>query len=219
MPPFFKRYKKIIKIVFVHTTGALALFFSIDMRILRFLTMVAVVLLAVAVKAQNIALKSNLLYWTTATPNLGVEMQVSPRHTIQLFYGLNPWKFSDGKSLRHWTLQPEWRHWFCQTFNGWFVGGHLMGGQFNAGGISLPFHIVSDFKDRRYEGWYAGGGISAGYQWPLSRHWNAEASLGVGYDYISYDKFKCGECGDKIKSGHTHYIGPTKAAVSLMYMF
>ena len=65
----------------------------------------------------------------------------------------------------------------------------------------------------------AGGGVTAGYQWPLSRHWNLEASLGVGYDYIRYDKFKCGECGEKLKSSHANYFGPTKLAISVLYVF
>ena len=70
----------------------------------------------------------------------------------------------------------------------------------------------------RYEGWYVGGGVTAGYQWPLSKHWNLETSIGIGYDYIQYDKFKCGNCGEKLKSSHDNYVGPTKAALSLIYM-
>lgn len=74
-----------------------------------------------ALQAQNVALKTNLLYWATTTPNLGLEASVGRKHTVQLFYGLNPWKSSSGKSLRHWVLQPEYRYWFCESFNGWFV--------------------------------------------------------------------------------------------------
>ena len=137
-----------------------------------------------------------------------------------MFFGLNPWKQSGGdqSSLRHWMLMPEYRHWFCQSFNGWFVGAHLMGGEFNAGGVKLPFGLLSTLEHHRYEGWFVGGGITAGYQWPLSRHWNLETSLGFGYDYIQYDKMKCGSCGEKLKTGHTNYVGPTKAAVSLVYV-
>ena len=169
--------------------------------------------------AQDVALKTNVIYLATTTPNLGLEFQTGRKHTLQIFYGLNPWKLSDSKKLRHWVLQPECRYWFCQSFNGWFVGAHLMGGQFNAGGINLPIHILDGFQDHRYEGWFAGGGVTAGYQWPLSRHWNVEASMGLGYDYIRYDKYRCGECGDRTDSGHTHYFGPTKVALSIMYMF
>lgn len=171
---------------------------------------------------RNVALKTNLLYWGTTTPNVGIEASVGKKHTVQLFYGLNPWnKFlgESNKSLKHWLVMPEYRYWFCQSFNGWFVGAHLMGGQFNAGGIKLPLGMFPEFRDHHYEGWGIGGGITAGYQWPLSKHWNFEASMGVGYDYLKYDKYKCGECGEKIKSSHSNYWGPTKTALSLLYIF
>ncbi|MCD7722251.1 MAG: DUF3575 domain-containing protein [Prevotellaceae bacterium] len=169
--------------------------------------------------AQKFALKTNALYWATSTPNLGAEISAGRKNSVQVFYGLNPWKSSSGKSIRHWSLQPEYRHWFCGAYDGWFIGVHAMGGQFNMGNIKLPFGILSTLETHRYEGWYVGGGISAGYQWALSVHWNIEASIGVGYDYIKYDKFECGQCGVKEKSSHTNYVGPTKAAVNLIYIF
>ncbi len=176
---------------------------------------------AVSAFSQNVALKTNALYWAVTTPNLGFEASFSRKHSVQLFYGMNPWRQSGGDrtSLRHWSLMPEYRYWFCEAFDGWFVGGHLMGGEFNVSGLDLPFGILSGVKDHRYEGWYAGGGITAGYQWVISKHWNVEASLGLGYDYIKYDKFRCGTCGKKEKSSHSNYAGPTKVAVSALYIF
>lgn len=88
--------------------------------------------------SQNVALKTNALYWATTTPNLGIEASVGKKSTLQLFYGLNPWKQSGGdqSSLRHWLVMPEYRYWFCESFNGWFIGAHLMGGQFNEAALS-----------------------------------------------------------------------------------
>lgn len=169
--------------------------------------------------AQEIALKTNILYWTTLTPNIGAEIAFAKKHSAQLFYGLNPWKTTGGRSTRHWVLQPEYRYWFCETFNGWFVGAHLMGGEFNVAEVDLPFNILKDLKDHRYEGWFVGGGVTAGYQWMISPHWNVEASVGLGYDYIKYDKYKCGICGEKVKSSHSNYFGPTKAVLSFVYIF
>lgn len=39
--------------------------------------------------SQNVALKTNALYWATTTPNLGIEASVGKKSTLQLFYGLN----------------------------------------------------------------------------------------------------------------------------------
>lgn len=190
-----------------------------DIRLRKLFLLVLFVSFLLPAGAQRVALKTNLLYDATATPNLGLELGVGRKSTVQMFYGLNPWKFSETKQMRHWMLMPEYRWWTCQKFNGHFFGVHAMGGQFNAQGIKLPFGLLSGLKDHRYEGWFAGGGLTYGYQWILSRHWNFEASVGVGYDYIKYKKFECGTCGPQSADKHTHYFGPTKAVLSLVYLF
>lgn len=175
----------------------------------------------IQLQAQKVSLKTNLLYDATTTPNLGIEVGLGRKHTAQLFYGINPFRFSSNetKQLRHWLLMPEYRYWFCEKFNGHFLGIHLMGGQFNIGGIDIPNPIFKNLKNRRYEGWYAGGGITYGYQWMLSRHWNLEASLGLGYDRIHYKQFDCRECAPLDREADKNYFGPTKLALSLMYCF
>ncbi len=162
------------------------------------------------------AIKTNLLYWGTTTPNLGIEFRISDRFTIDASGNLNPWKFSESRKMKHWLFQPELRYWMCRPFGESFWGLHLHGGQFNVGGIT--FLGIKQLKNYRHEGWLVGAGISYGYQWILSNRWNLEASLGAGYAYINYDKFPCGDCGTRIKSSHKHYWGPTKAALSLIYI-
>lgn len=173
------------------------------------------------------ALKTNLLYDATTTPNIGAEVATGRKNTINLVYGLNPWTFSDGKKAKHWVLQPEYRWWTCTAFNGHFFGVHAMGGQFNAAKADLPipgFFFAGDnlrkgVKDFRYQGWYAGAGFTYGYQWILSRHVNFEAEIGVGYNHAWYDKYPCAECGTKIKSGDANYVGITKLGLSFLYIF
>ena len=167
----------------------------------------------------QIAIKNNLLYDATTTPNIGMEIGVGRKTTAQLTYGLNPWKFSDDKQIRHWLLMPEFRWWTCSRFNGHFFGIHAMGGEFNAQGTRNYLGIFDDIETKRYEGWYVGGGITYGYQWILGEHWNLEASIGVGYDYIQYKKYDCGECGAYSGQDHTHYIGPTKLTLCFEYLF
>ena len=36
---------------------------------------------------------------------------------------------------------------------------------------------------------------------------------------VKYEQFECKTCGEKVKEGHKNYVGPTKAAVSLIYLF
>ncbi len=177
-------------------------------------------------KAQ-VAIKNNLLYSTTATPNLGVEIGVSRKNTVQLFYGLNAWNMNDDRKWKHWVVMPEYRWWLCNTFNGHFFGVHAMGGQFNLANIKVPAtgvffggdDIRKEVRDKNYEGWFAGAGLTYGYQWILSRHFNLEAEIGAGYMHGWYDKYNCGECGPKIADGDTNYLGITKLGLSLIYLF
>ena len=169
------------------------------------------------VDMSGIALKTNFLYGATLTPNLGVEFSIGKKSTIDISAGYNFFEPGSGKRWKHWLVQPEYRWWFCERFNGAFIGGHLLGGQFNFAEIDFPFNVFSDLKDNRYEGEYYGGGVVFGYQWILAKRWSLELAVGAGYVRVDYDKYKCNTCGPATESGHKNYFGPTKAAVSLLF--
>ena len=44
-----------------------------------------------SVKAQDVAVKTNLLYWATTTPNLSAELGLGKRTSLELTGGYNPW--------------------------------------------------------------------------------------------------------------------------------
>lgn len=77
-----------------------------------------------ATNAQNLSVKSNTLYLLTTTPNVGVEYSFAPRWTVELEGGYNPFTLDGGKNmkLKHWLVSPEVRYWFCNSFQGHFVG-------------------------------------------------------------------------------------------------
>lgn len=168
--------------------------------------------------AQRTAIKTNLIYWGVTTPNLGVELALSSKNTLELGGGLNVFAFSDNKKFKHWLLQPEYRYWLCEKFNGHFFGLHAHGAQFNVGGWDIPLGRLDVFKDSRYEGYLYGAGISYGYQWVWSPRWNFEFNLGGGFARIHYEKYPCATCGTKQDEGTYNYFGVTKAALSLIYI-
>lgn len=108
-------------------------------------------------KGQEMAIKTNLLYDATTTINLGYEVALNHKTTFDIRMNYNPWTLGSkwvglheneqtGPSasqrdtkLKHFALQPEVRRWFCEKFNGHFLGVHLHGGVFNVGAIKLPF--------------------------------------------------------------------------------
>lgn len=185
---------------------------------------IAVALAAADAGAQEVALKTNLLSDALLNPSLAAEVSIAPRWSLELGGSVNFWNLSDGKRWKHWAVQPEARYWLCEPFTGHFFGIEAHGGQYNIGHFDLGLNLLgTDFrklKDFRYQGWFVGGGITYGYSWILGRHWNLEAELGIGYSYTRYDQYKCKGCGKKVKADKSHnYVGPTKAAVNIVYVF
>lgn len=185
--------------------------------------LLAILVLAPMGMAQKVAVKTNLLYDATATINLGAEVKLAPRWTFDLSGNFNGWTIRN-HYWKHWMVQPEARYWFCEAWKGHFVGAHFIGGEYNWGNLSGWHNFLgSDFSkldNRRYQGWGAGLGLAYGYTWLLSHHWSIEAEIGIGWIYTKYDTYPCTHCGTKLQSGKAHnYVGPTKPAVNLIYVF
>ena len=115
--------------------------------------------------------------------------------------------------MKNWLIQSELRYWLCERFNGHFVGGYLLYGQYNISNIR--YGGLGDF---RRQGNLAGFGFSYGYQWILSPHWSMEGTLGLGYARLHYSKYPCKECGKRLSVNNRNYLGPTRAAVSIIYL-
>ncbi len=157
-------------------------------------------------------IKSNTLYWATATPNLGLEFGLGAKTTLEVSGNYNPFTFNDGRKWKHWLVQPELRFWTCEKFNGHFFGVHGFYGEFNAANLK-----ILNMENYRKEGDLWGAGISYGYQWIIGKRWNLEATIGVGYAHLSYDTYECGHCGDFVGHKVKNYVGPTKIGLSFIY--
>lgn len=188
---------------------------------MRHLLIIGALLMSLCASAQ-VALKTNVLYDAALSPNIGVEVGLSKKFSLEVSGQGNFWTVNDHK-WKHWLVQPEARYWFCQPFGGHFLGLHALGGEFNVGNFDLPVNFLGTnfkkFKDNRYQGWMAGVGVAYGYAWMLHKHWNLEAELGIGWIYSHFDRYECLGCGRKTGKGHHNYFGPTKAAINLVYIF
>lgn len=175
------------------------------------------------VRAQDWAIKTNVVYDATATANLGVEVGLAPKWTLDISGNFNAWSKNEATKWKHWLVQPEARYWFCDRFSRHFLGVHAIAGAFNFGGIKNNISFLgSDFSvltNKRYQGYAYGGGVAYGFAFMLSKSLNLELEAGFGYLYLDYDIFDCGYCGRRIGNGGHHYIGPTKAAVNLVFLF
>jgi hypothetical protein len=178
---------------------------------------------AATTRAQNFAVKTNLLYDATATVNAGLELGLAPKWTLDVSGNLNSWSKDEHTKWKHWMLQPEARYWFCDRFSRHFIGAHLIGGAFNFGNIHNDLSFLgTDFsvlRDKRYQGYAYGCGVAYGFAFVLSRHLNLELEAGFGYVCLDYETYECDGCGRKVNEDIHYYIGPTKAALNLVFVF
>lgn len=167
--------------------------------------------------AQKWAVKTNLLYDATASLNLGVETALTQKWTLDVSGNWNPFQISENRKWKHWMVQPEARYWFCDSFQGHFLGVHALVGAYNITNANI---FKSELSDNRYQGYAAGAGVAYGYAFALSHHFNLEFEVGAGYVYTQYDRFECDGCGKMLESKvPKHYVGPTKAAIGIVYIF
>lgn len=196
----------------------------------RFLAVVALLFLVLGTAdAQKVAVKTNSLYWLTTTPNAGFEFALGDRWTFEIAGGYNPWTLNkeDNIKAKHFLVTPEFRYWFCESFQGHFIGINANYTQFNAGGIHVPevFYKVESlgyFLDMlqysRSQGWAVGAGLTYGYAFPIARRWNMEFNLGLGWWYTQYDRFESRTCGLFQKRIEKHAFGLTDLGISFIYM-
>ena len=175
--------------------------------------------------SQDVGLKVNLLYGATATPNLGLELGLGKRTSLDFLVGYNPFNnealsSTDNigkKKLVHVLVQPEFRYWLCERFNGHFFGLHGTYASYNIAKYDIPGLFE---KEWRYEGYAVGAGLGYGYHWIWNKHWGMEFNVGVGYLYMKYDKYPCKACVPAEEENVVkHYFGPTKAGISLVFVF
>lgn len=168
---------------------------------------------AIPLNAQQTAMKSNVLFWAATTPNLGVEVGITERFTLDIGGAYNAWKFKNNMKLNLYLIQPEFRYWPCQKFEGHFFGIHGHFGHYNIG--QIPF--ISGMKELVYRGDLYGGGVSYDYHWVLGERWGMEVTGGVGYTSLEYDKIRCADCGETEGHYTRTFIGPTRIGFSVIY--
>lgn len=191
------------------------------MRKVVYLSLLFVLLLSANAGAQTLALKTDLLNWGTASLNIEPELKVGKRSTVALGVSWNPWTFNETEKNMKWKhllVQPEYRYWFCNVFEGHFLGVHPFYARFNAGNVNLPLGIWSGLREHRYQGNLWGAGVGYGYHWILGRRWSMEAELGLGLGYIDGDKYRCEKCGLKLAEEKKFVFMPTKISLSFIYI-
>lgn len=172
---------------------------------------------ALAGDQEVIALKNNLLYDAALTPNLQVEVRLTPKWSMELGAGFNPFPVNDTKfpKWRHFSVWVAPRYWFCTVFNKGYLSFNAAYAHYNVAGGSYPIGwMYPQVKDSRYQGDAVMGGLSYGWHFAISPHFSIELEGGVDAGYSWYDQYECKHCGDKTASGGRWLILP-KVGVNL----
>lgn len=171
----------------------------------------------ISVKAQNIAVKNNILYDASTTPNFGIELRLSNKWTTGINVALNPWTFSDNKKLKHLLVAPQLRYWLCESFSGHFFGANIAYVHYNVSDIKFPFGLYGGVDGERRQGDLAAIGASYGYSWVLSPHWSLEAEAGLDLGYTWSDRYDSRKCGTYRGSDNKFLVLP-KLALNIVYI-
>ena len=177
--------------------------------------------MAMAGRAQRLALKTNMLYDAALIPNVGVEVSLGKRWTASADY-FGTWLFSDA------------RHRYWQTYGGYVTVRKYLGSprsSSHSSDYSLPtgHHLGAYVLGLTYDvewggkGYQAakfgfGGGIEYGYALSISSRLDLDFTIGVGFQDGEYKEYE--PVNDRyvwLATKKRHWWGPTKAEVTLRW--
>lgn len=163
--------------------------------------------------AQQVAVKTNGLILLAGVPNLGCELVVGERSSVDLsFYGgYKPY----GSDIKIMGVQPEYRYWFNgRPMVREYIGIAALGASYD---IHWGKHI--------YDGDAVGVGITMGYSMVLGKRFNLEFSAGFGAVYFKHqqyfenDNFEDYQANNPGKTNARGYkLFPAKLGVSISYI-
>lgn len=170
------------------------------------------------------AIKTNVPFILSGSPNIGVEWSVGKQLTVNSDIMWMPYLFKKNEEVFRvlvgsvdfrYYVNPKY-YYTNDLWDGFYIGPYAMTGNFN---IGLKEKDVEKMSYRR-RGWGLSAGITTGYKFYLSSRFRIDANIGVGYAHLQYDKYQLGgEYSEfKLESKKTKsYIGPTKIGISLVY--
>ena len=193
--------------------------------------------------AQHLALRNNLLYDATLSPNLGAEIRLDSVWTAGVNVGLNAWDINKetNKKWRHVLVNPNVRryHGFKRdtlciygtrrdgtfgvvrdsvvTRRAKYYEVDLIYSHFNVGNTRIPFGLYSAVKDCRLQGDLVSLGAKYGYSWILSRDWRIEAEAGVAVGYAWFKEYDCPHCGTFLGNGDRIFLLP-QLGINVVYI-
>ena len=172
------------------------------------------------------AIRTNLIYGASASPNIGLEFPLGNHFSIGANFGMKTWPrwfpwdndSRNPKKWRHILVVPELRWWPGQIYDKWFLGTDLIWTHYNVGSVRFPFGMYPDAYNYRLQGDLYALGLFAGYSWHLTDNLRLEAEAGIAVGYNNADKYDCAYCGAQLGKAQPLAIVP-KLGLNIAYDF
>ena len=189
-------------------------------NIFVFVVMLISLMSSQRVAAQKVALRNNLLYDATLTPNLGADIRLDSIWTVGAIVGLNAWDIDKDKNKkwRHLLIEPNVRRWLNRSpFSKSYLEGDLIYSHFNVGNTTIPFSLYDAVKEKRLQGDLFALGTKFGYSWILARTWRVEAEAGLAIGYAWFKEYDCPTCGTYLGEGDRIFLLP-QLGINVVYI-
>ena len=167
--------------------------------------------------SRKLHLKTNAIGLGMAIANVAAEIDLAKHWSFTLPVYYSAWDyFKSTIKFRTFAVQPEFRYWFKEDNQKFFVGAHFGYAQYNVA-------VDGNFRYQDHDGKSPalGGGISVGYRMPIAKNdkWHIEFTLGAGVYGLHYDRFYNVKDGKLIDTNRRTYWGIDNAAVNISYRF
>lgn len=172
------------------------------------------------VPQRRIALRTNLLYDATLSPNIGVDVRVDSTWTVGLLAGINAWDIDKekNKKWRHMLFSLRARRFLNDSvFHKGYIEADVIYSHFNVGNVKFPFGLYKSVRDRRLQGDLVALGGKYGYSWILARNWRIEAEAGVAVGYAWFKEYDCPHCGTFLGNGDRIFLLP-QLGINIVYI-
>ena len=176
-------------------------------------------------------IKTNALLWVMGNANVDLEYKLADQWSLEFEATGNFIKFGKQRQWKNFQFGLEGRYWLDQAFKGHFFGLHFNWGRYWIGRVSTPWG--SFHKHFFYRGWGIRTGITYGYNWKLSKHWDLEAMIGLGLIFTNYDNWMLRDANGKpydrvvdapysqgyVNHEHKVTFSPTRLSLGFAYRF
>ena len=179
-------------------------------------TALLAVLSSLIMSAQKLSISTNLIdYACLGTLNAEVSYTMSQHWSLTAGVKYNPFTFHKSDADRQFQNRQQSyalgvRYWPWHSLSGWWISGRVRYQEYNRGGL---------ISRETEEGDKVGLGLSAGYTYMISKHFNMEFGIGVWGGRAWSRRFSCPVCGLTVKDGKKWFLFPDDFMISFAYVF